>query len=346
MHNMCLSEQEKISDSNFDSRLNDSVSAQKKGSQEILITGISGFVGTNLRIYLNRQNNLSITGSSRDKANLKPIEHKLHAVCSFEDIFSKNISFNSYVHLSGKVFDHRKTKNLDEYYAINYGHTKRLYDHFLKDPNAEKFIFLSTIHVLAEKPEKILDENYKPEPFTPYGKSKYKAEKYILNNCPPNKKVYVLRPSMIHGPGNKGNLNSLYKMIKFGIPYPLGAVNNKRSFVSIENLCFIINEIIQSDIEPGLYHVADDEATYTHDLIKLIANTTGKKVKIWNIPPGILKILAKSGNVLPLPLNEHRLNKLLGDFIVSNAKIKEAIGKPFPVTSKEGLTKTLQSLVF
>src|SRR5690625_6395669 len=75
---------------------------------------------------------------------------------------------------------------------------------------------------------------------------------------------------MIHGPGNKGNLNLLYQLVKSGIPYPVKAFNNKRSFVSIENLCFIIRELIEGEVEQGLYHVADDEPTYTHDLVKLI----------------------------------------------------------------------------
>src|SRR5690625_5979106 len=98
---------------------------------------------------------------------------------------------------------------------------------------------------------------------------------------------------MIHGPGNKGNLNLLYQLVKSGIPYPVKAFNNQRSFVSIENLCFIIRELIEGEVEQGLYHVADDEPTYTHDLVKLIADATDKKGRIWYVPPLLLNLTAR-----------------------------------------------------
>jgi len=310
---------------------------------QVLITGVRGFVGTNLKNYLIENGNYKITGSSRNKDLLKVMENELHQITSHEEIIKSKQSFNSYVHLSGKVYDVKDKSNSRDYFKVNFGLTKQLFDQFLSDEKADKFIFISTIHVLTENPDRVLDENYDPEPFTPYGKSKFKAEKYIAENCPPHKNYYILRPTMIHGPGNKGNLNMLYGLIKKGIPYPIGAVNNKRSFVSVENLCFIIQQILDDDVESGLYHIADDEPTYTHDLIHMIADLTGKRARIWTIPPPVLKIIAKIGNVLPIPLNDHRLVKLTGDFLVSNTKIKRAIGKPLPVKAKDGLKKTINS---
>ena len=313
--------------------------------KRVLITGISGFVGTNLREYFKKKDGFKISGSSRDKKTIEPLSNQIDGIFSFEELFEKEVSFHSYVHLSGKVHNLRDKHNDQEYFEANFENVKRLFQFFLKDLNSRKFIFLSTIHVLTENPDVILDEDYIPRPFTPYGRSKYKAEKYLLENCPANKDVYILRPSMIHGPGNKGNLNSLFRLIKSGLPYPLGAVNNKRSFVSIENLCFIIEQIIQGEISSGLYHIADDDPTYTHDLIHLIANETGKKARIWNISLTSLEIIAKIGNIFPLPIDDHRLIKLTGDFLVSNKKIKKAIGKPLPVHSIDGLRKTIKSLI-
>lgn len=313
-------------------------------ASKTLITGISGFIGSNLKDYLKNQSSVRINGSSRNREKIDHLKSEISNVYSNKEIFEKRLSFDSYVHLSGKVYDIRDRKNEREYFEVNYEMTSKLFDYFVEDPEARNFIFLSTIHVLTENPKVVLDESYVPKPFTPYGKSKFKAEKYIQENCPADKNYYILRPSMIHGPGNKGNLNLLYKLVSLGIPYPVGAYNNKRSFVSIENLCFIISEIIQRDIESGLYHVADDEPTYTHDLVKLIARSTGKRGKIWNINPTLLKTIAKIGNIIPFFINEHRLNKLTGDFIVSNKKIKKALEKPLPVSADEGLRRTLNSL--
>jgi nucleoside-diphosphate-sugar epimerase len=313
-------------------------------SKDVLITGISGFVGTHLLNYLISNDSLSITGVSRNKEKISYLDSKIHRTCSFEEVYSGEYSFDTYVHLSGKVYNIRDKSDESEYYEANYEATKRLFDCFKHDKQAKKFIFLSTIHVLTESPDQILDESYNPEPFTPYGKSKYEAEQHIQNECPEEKKFYILRPSMIHGPGNKGNLNLLYNLVKSGLPYPFGVYNNKRSFVSVDNLCFVLREFIQNDIKKGLYHIADDDPTYTHELVELIAEITNRKKRIWNVPLPILNFFAKMGNTIPLPLNEHRFNKLTGDFIVSNKKLKKAIGKDLPVSSKEGLKKTLKNI--
>jgi nucleoside-diphosphate-sugar epimerase len=95
--------------------------------------------------------------------------------------------------------------------------------------------------------EGVLTEEVEPKPLTHYGKSKLMAEEYILSQpLSVGKSYYILRPCMIHGPGNKGNLNLLYQIVQKGIPYPLAAFENKRSFLSIENLCFIGAKTLKS----------------------------------------------------------------------------------------------------
>ncbi len=149
---------------------------------------------------------------------------------------------------------------------------------------------------------------------------------------------------MIHGPGNKGNLNLLYKIVNKGFPWPLGAFENKRSFCSIDNLCFIINELINNEAIPsGVYNIADNEPLATNDLIKLIAESQKKNYHIWNVPKSIIILLSQMGDFLKLPLNSERLSKLTETYIVSNNKIITAINKPLPLSAKEGLMKTLNS---
>ena len=148
---------------------------------------------------------------------------------------------------------------------------------------------------------------------------------------------------MIYGPGNKGNLDILHKIILTGIPWPLGNYENKRSFCSINNLKFIICQLLVSNnIPSGIYNVSDDIPLSTNDLIKLIYKSQNKKPQILKIPKELISILAKIGDFIPLPLNSERLDKLTSNYIVCNRKILKAIGKKLPEDSKSGLLKVFK----
>ena len=264
-------------------------------------------------------------------------------------IWDRNESFHldgavSVIHLAGKAHDLKKTSAPDEYYNVNSELTKKVYDAFLAS-EAKVFITLSSVKAIADEVEGILTEDHCPNPITHYGKSKLLAEQYIFSKeIPDGKRVYVLRPCMIHGPGNKGNLNILYKLVSKNIPWPLGAFENKRSFCSINNLMFIFKELIErEDVPSGIYNVADDEPLSTNELIRLIARSQNRSPKLWNISKKFTEGIATIGEKLHLPLNTERLQKLTSSYVVSNAKIKTAIGKPLPVSSRVGLLKTFKS---
>jgi len=295
---------------------------------DIAITGINGFVGKYLNEYLTKYISLNL--------------YSLNLRRAIDGNFINNIDV--IIHLAGKAHDLKKNSHPGEYYQVNYELTKNLYEAFLKS-NAKKFIFISSVKAAADSVEGVLDENVKPTPQTHYGKSKLMAEKYIQSQqLPKDKSYYILRPCMIHGPGNKGNLNLLYKFVKKGIPYPLAGFDNKRSFLSVENLCFVINELVtRDDISGGIYTVADDEALSTSEVVSILASSLNAKPKLWKISPGIIKFLAKVGNYLRLPLTTERLNKLTESFVVSNRKIKKALNKELPLTSVEGLKITADS---
>lgn len=290
--------------------------------KSILITGSSGFVGRYLKKYINT------------KLQIIP--------------FNRTYNFNVdiIVHLAGKAHDLKNVNDPADYYTVNTELTKKVFDQFIES-DSKVFITLSSVKAVADELDVELTEEHIPNPITHYGKSKLLAEEYILRKeIPEGKRVYILRPCMIHGPGNKGNLNLLYKIVKKGIPWPLGAFENKRSFCSIDNLCFIINELIENyQIPSGIYNIADDESLSTNELIQLISKSLGKEVSIWNLPKSLIIGLAKIGNVLKLPLNTERLDKLTETYIVSNHKIKKAINKSLPISSRDGLFKTLNSFI-
>ncbi len=302
----------------------------------ILISGASGFIGTNLHLFL-LENQPCTKVEKLIRKNLDVPEFLIQ-----DEINTKAIDV--ILHLAGKAHDLKNTSSSQEYYEGNSELTKNVFDAFLAS-EAKVFITLSSVKAVADEVDGDLTEEHIPNPITHYGKSKLLAEQYILSqSIPKGKRVYILRPCMIHGPGNKGNLNLLYKIVSKNIPWPLGAFENKRSFCSIDNLMFIIKELIErEEIPSGIYNVADDEPLSTNELIGLIAQSQNRSPKLWNISKKFIEGVASIGDKLHLPLNSERLHKLTSSYVVSNAKIKAAIGKPLPVSSREGLLKTFKS---
>ena len=292
---------------------------------KIFLTGSGGFVGTYVKSYFERKYDFI-----NFQKNTKPQMHDCDIV----------------LHFAGKAHDLKNIGDINSYYEINTELTKQLFDEFLLS-KAKVFVFLSSVKAVADNLTSVLLEDDLPEPVTHYGKSKLLAENYIISKViPEGKRVYILRPCMIHGPGNKGNFNLLFKIAKKGFPWPLGSFKNERSFCSIDNLCFVINELIENvQILSGIYNIADDEPLSTNDLIQLISKSLGKDTFIWNMPKPVIIGLAKIGNVFKLPLNTERLDKLTETYLVSNQKIKMAINKPLPNSSIDGLFKTLNSFI-
>ncbi len=308
----------------------------------ILITGIHGFVGSNLVADLAKEHVLYGVDI------VTPLKKGIVKTFLWDDIDKGKIpSVDVIIHLAGKAHDTKNTAQAQEYFDINTGLTQKIFDFFLAS-GARKFIFFSSVKAAADfVAGDVLTEEVIPAPIGPYGESKIAAEEYILSKKAQwreGKEVYILRPCMIHGPGNKGYLNLLYNVVKKGLPWPLGDFENRRTFTSIDNLCYVIHGLIGQDVLSGIYHMADDEALSTNELITLMCETLGKKPRIWKINRGFMTGCARLGSVLHLPLNLERLQKLTENYVVSNAKIKKALGiSQMPVCAQEGIRKTLKS---
>lgn len=293
---------------------------------KILITGASGFVGSNLIKFFERNSILFETLSVR---------------AGNEIIIRDDITV--VIHLAGKAHDLSNTLNGSDYYRANTTLTIEMYQAFSVS-NAMDFIYLSSVKAVSDDPTEIINEFAIPNPKTHYGKSKFAAEQYLKENEIPNKRVFILRPCMIHGPKNKGNLNLLFSVVKNGIPYPFGSFFNERSYLSIDNLCFIINELMNNKfLHSDIYMLADDGAISTIDVVKLIGLSLNRPVKILPIPKWLIVPFVKVGNLFDLKLNNDNFKKLTQNYVVSNKKIKLALGKELPFTINEGLMKTFIS---
>ena len=292
---------------------------------KIAISGSSGFLGVNLIEHL--KGIISIFALKRD-----------------EIIVDKLVDVQAVINLAGFAHDLQVAADPSYYYQVNTDYSNRLFDAFLAS-DAKVFITISSVKAVADATLEMLTEDSSPNPQTHYGKSKLMAEYYIqTKRIPSGKRVYILRPCMIHGPGNKGNLNHLYKIAKWGLPWPLAAFENKRSFCSVENICFVIRELLsREDIPSGIYHIADDEALSTNQVIQIMGESLGKQPMFWKVPQSIIRVIARLGDFTRLPLNSERLSKLTESYVVSNKKIIDAMGKSLPVNAQDGLKYTFQS---
>ncbi len=295
----------------------------------IIVTGASGFVGQNLQQYLQKS------------------QYKVQKLSLRIENWQNHINQNglAIIHLAGKAHDTANTSADEEYFKVNRDLTIALFNQFIKT-DIRDFFYFSSVKAVADTVDGVLDEEVEGKPYTAYGKSKLEAEQYLLSQpLPEGKRLFIIRPCMIHGAGNKGNLNLLYKVVEKGIPWPLASFHNQRSFLSIDNLSFLINEmLINKELSSGIFNFADDDALSTNELVSLIAETLGKKPKLWHIPEGLIKRLVRVGDILPLPLNSERLKKLTESYVVSNNKVKKALKiETLPLTAKEGLAKTIQS---
>ncbi len=330
--------------------------------KKILITGHTGFVGTNLVGAFASGGSvfgLDVPGPP----GMLPPEN----TCTW-DRLDDLPDADTIIHLAGKAHDTANVSDQQEYFEVNLGLTRRIFDHFLES-ESQTFIFFSSVKAVADTLHNtVLSEDHAAEPQTPYGRSKLAAEQYIAEklgapeehpspgndhqSLPPKgiktgtkeKRVFILRPAMIHGPGNKGNLNLLYNTIRRGLPWPLGAFDNLRSFTSINNVIYVVRRIMNESVAPGTYNLADDEPLATNELVRLIAASAGRKAHIWNIPPLLIKTAARTGDLLHLPLNSERLKKLCENYVVSNLKIKNALRiDALPTKAREGMKQTLAS---
>ncbi|MCA2692843.1 MULTISPECIES: NAD-dependent epimerase/dehydratase family protein, partial [unclassified Microcystis] len=245
--------------------------------KNVLVTGSTGFIGSHLLPTLH-QHNYQITAAIRQKFEFPAtLSIKAIQVGEIDDITDWQealLGIDTVIHLAGRAHIlHETISNPEaEFIRVNTKGTINLVKQSLK-AGVKHFIFVSSIHAMAAESDDILNENSPCHPDSPYGRSKLQAEQALIQLAKDSDMTWtIIRPTLVYGPGNPGNMERLMKLIKRGLPLPFGAIKNHRSFVFVGNLvAAIITCLDHPNAANQIFLISDNQAVSTPQLIRLIA---------------------------------------------------------------------------
>jgi GlcNAc-P-P-Und epimerase len=238
------------------------------------------------------------------------------------------------------------------YYDVNVQGTANVLAEMEKK-GIQRIIFTSSVAVYGLNKENP-DETHNVDPFNDYGKSKWEAEELLrkwYNKDPENRTLVIIRPTVVFGPGNKGNVYNLLKQITTGRFMMVGNGRNVKSMAYVENVVGFIRYCINGKLGSGyhLFNYADKPDLSTNELISQIEQATGRKVSSIRIPYGIgllggytLDVFAKIFRK-QFPISAVRVKKFCATTQFSAAKVANTgYRQVLPLT--EGLNKTIHSI--
>lgn len=289
--------------------------------KRILVTGAAGYIGRNLCSHL-LKSGYEVNGSllNKEESELLPAGAKpvVTGPISGETDWSEALEgVDGVVHLAAIVHQketlNSETKSL--YRRTNTDAAAALGEQALKK-DVRSFVFLSTVAVYGlNKTTEPLAIGSPINPTTYYGKSKWEAEQKLTALFKTtNSSLTIFRPTMVYGPKAPGNFARLSKMVKIGIPLPLGSIKNKRHFIFIDNLVSLILEGLENT-EAGITvrFACDDEPISTKELLQLAAKWEGAKAQILPFPTLALR------SFFVLAGKKDEWEKLATSFLVDNS---------------------------
>jgi nucleoside-diphosphate-sugar epimerase len=283
---------------------------------KVQITGANGFIGSNLTQLL--------------KEEIIPI--------SINSNNSYIINADIFIHLAGIAHNLDRSISSKEYFAINTELTIKAFDAFLSS-NAEKFILVSSVKAINNESDLTITEETIELPTTDYGRSKLAADKYIFSSkLPPGKFIYILRPTLVTGPGVKGNMIKLYNFSNSSLNWLFSSINNKRSFCNVFNLSYVIQQLIErNDIPSGIYLLSDNETLSTADIVKELSFKEIGNKRLSLIAASIFNLILSLDKLLGYTYLFKPLRILTKNYIVSNTKLTSVLGNPLPFSSLDGI---------
>ncbi len=321
--------------------------------KKIAITGSNGFIGKSLCKTFSKLNR-PIVGIIRSGSSLKSLSDINTAIVG-------NINSNTnwkkslencdvVIHCAGKAHVMNSKDDTYDYYSVNVEGTKNLAEQAVKF-GVKKLIFLSSIKVNGENTDKrIIDfdtinrknfkfsHNHLPNPTDSYAKSKFEAEKILWDiSLKTNLEVIVVRLPLVYGPEVKGNLARLIKITKSGLPLPLKSIQNKRSMIGIDNLIdFLIKCVDHPDAIGKTFLISDGEDLSTPDLIKLIAKSINRPVRLFHFPILFLKFFSLFVG------RKKEIDRLIGSLQIDTTYSKKILNWKPKISVFEGIRRMVQ----
>jgi UDP-glucose 4-epimerase len=313
-----------------------------------LLTGSSGFIGSKMadalintgyqvRSLNHRQSDIVSTQFAMDLA----ADECSPDLCKDVEII---------VHLAGKAHALAEThQDQAEYFQINTEGTRKLLE-AAQQAGVQKFIYFSSVKAVGDSDSQPMDESVQTPADTPYGQSKYAAEQLVLHGGYVPHPV-VIRPSMVYGNTEKGNLPRMIQAIRKGVFPPLPETHNRRSMVHVGDVVqAAILAAEKSEAAGQIYIVTDGQAYSTRQIYDWIRAALGKSPFNASIPMGLLKLLATSGDAIGrvsgrrFPFDSDALDKLTGSAWYSSAKIQRELGFSPQHTLQSSLSEIVRYL--
>lgn len=321
---------------------------------KVLITGATGFIGSYL-MPISSQQKFQITAAVRK--NLSQSLSGPIRIVKVGNIDEKTNwqealqGIDIVIHLAARAHIINETiPNPEaEFIKVNTQGTANLVQQSIQ-AGVKHFIFISSIGAMTTQSDRILTENSPCHPDSPYGRSKLQAEQALINLAKDSNMTWtILRPTLVYGPGNPGNMERLMKLIKQGLPLPFGAIKNRRSFVFVGNLvAAIITCLDHPKAANQIFLISDNQAVSTPQLIRLIAQQIQQPCQLLPVPTTLLRFLGYLGDRIEsitgknLPFNTYNIDRLLGSLVVDSSYIQKTLNWQPPFTLEQGLARTIQ----
>lgn len=264
----------------------------------ILVTGANGFVGRQLCRSLS-QRGFGVKAAVRREPIAPAAESHYIPVGDIgpdTDWTEALQGVHLVVHLAGRAHIRRDSSanSMAEYERINTVGTIRLAE-MAAAAHVKRFLFLSSVKVNGEEThDQPFAETDRPAPLDFYAVSKWKAEEALLHLHRQGKlPVVIIRPPLVYGPGVRANFLQLIRWVDFGLPLPLGKIQNKRSLVGLRNLTEFITVCLQNPSAAGeIFLVSDQEDLSTADLVQRIGGFLGRPTHLIPLPYQFMSIIA------------------------------------------------------
>jgi nucleoside-diphosphate-sugar epimerase len=319
----------------------DASSANGAVPMRVLVTGATGFVGRRLCESLGALGHEVVRALRKPAAETPAgaVDVVVGDVDGGTDWSAALQGVQAVAHLAARVHVMRDTpEGAAAHRRVNADGTARLAAQAFA-AGVRRVVFLSSVKVNGEGRAKAYRVDEAPAPVDPYGLSKLEAEQRLFDAArSAGAEAVVIRPPLVYGPGVKGNFARLLAAVDRGLPLPLGAIDNRRSLVSVWNLCDLVATcLVHRDAAGGVFFAADDRDVSTPELVELIASALRRRARLWRVPPALLRLpfaaIGRGGDI----------DRLVESLCVDRAAAAERLGWRPPVPIAVGIERTAQA---